>query len=117
LPDVDGLLLQPPEVLVQGDQAVLPRHRDEPGLLAPEGEDAVGEVQLPAGLRVDELLDVAGPEVVRDAAVRIAATLADDYLIMYAEVRFAQISHRVNVLVEKQGETLWWFTSRVGVPY
>lgn len=39
-------------------------------------------------------------------AVRIAVTLADDYLIPYAEVRFAQISHNVNVLVEKQKDTL-----------
>ena len=45
-------------------------------------------------------------------AIRIAATLADDYLIPTAEVRFAQISHRVNFLVEKHGEVLVIYLAR-----
>jgi molecular chaperone HtpG len=45
-------------------------------------------------------------------AVRIAATLADDYLIPTSEIRFAQISHHVNVLVEKHGETLVIYLAR-----
>lgn len=73
-------------------------------------------------LKVPEVPDKAtvtkaydGPDLLYEEAVflvRVATVLSDDYLLPNASVRFADITHGVTVLVEREGENAHVYISR-----
>jgi len=85
-----------------------PRRRIQTHVLKQKGIE-----EVPDHPRLDKLIDRKDLSLAEAAIIiRISSILSDDYLLAESQIQFAEISHQVPSIVEKDGDILKVFLSR-----